>query len=164
MYHFISGYTAKVAGNEMGVDEPVPSFNSCFAEAFLPLHPSVYASLLGKQLKRHGSHIWLINTGYYGGKYGQGERIDVDTSRTILDEIHAGNLDQVETTPMDVFGLHVPNHVNGVDSNFLHPKNTWMNKEDYDETLKMLANKFIGNFRSFEQLTPAHITAAGPKL
>jgi len=132
MYHFISGYTAKVAGTEMGIEEPTPSFSACFGEAFLPLHPNVYAELLGKKLKKHGSTCWLINTGWSGGMYGEGERMSLKITRKIIDEIHAGNLDLCETTTMDIFGLPIPKHVDGIDPNILNPRNTWADKENYD--------------------------------
>jgi len=128
MYHFISGYTAKVAGTEMGVTEPQPSFSACFGEAFLPLHPSVYAELLGKKLKKHNANCWLVNTGWSGGMYGEGDRMSLKTTRAILDDMHAGNLENAETTVMDIFGLHVPNTCNGVDPNILQPRNTWLDQ------------------------------------
>ena len=164
MYHFISGYTAKVAGTEMGVEEPTPSFSACFGEAFLPLHPNVYAELLGKKLKKHGSTCWLINTGWSGGMYGEGERMSLKITRKIIDEIHAGNLDVCETTNMDVFGLPMPTHVDGIDPNILNPRNTWADKEKYDIQLRKLASKFVENFKYFEDGTSQKIIDAGPKL
>jgi phosphoenolpyruvate carboxykinase (ATP) len=125
MYHFMSGYTAKVAGTEVGIKEPVPTFSACFGEAFIPFHPSLYAKMLADKMQKHNATAWLINTGWSGGKYGDGKRMDLKVTRKIIDAIHQGELDEVETSPMDVFGLHIPNDVPGVDPHILVPKNTW---------------------------------------
>lgn len=105
MYHFISGYTAKVAGTEMGIVDPVPSFSACFGEAFLSLHPFSYAKLLAERVQKHGAHVWLINTGWSGGKYGVGKRMSLKITRKIIDSIHEGELDKAEYQTMPVFNL-----------------------------------------------------------
>mmetsp|Transcript_26807 Transcript_26807/g.48316 ORF Transcript_26807/g.48316 Transcript_26807/m.48316 type:complete len:552 (+) Transcript_26807:430-2085(+) len=164
MYHFITGYTAKVAGTEVGVKEPSPTFSACFGEAFLVWHPYKYAELLSQKLKKHGAQTWLINTGWTGGKYGVGKRMSLEATRKIIDAIHAGELAKVPTTTTEVFGLHIPNSCPGVDSQILTPKNTWGDKAQYDHTLKQLATKFISNFEKYKTGTPAEIVAAGPHL
>lgn len=164
MYHFMSGYTAKVAGTEIGIVDPVPTFSACFGEAFLALHPSTYAKMLAERLVKHGANCWLINTGWTGGKYRVGKRMSLKLTRKILDEIHAGNLDNVPTTTMPVFGLHVPNSVTGVPDNIIHPRESWANKEDFDLTAKKLAQAFIDNFKKYESGSSPEIKNAGPKL
>ena len=121
MYHFISGYTAKVAGTEMGIVDPVQSFSACFGEAFLPLHPFTYAKLLAEKVEKHGATVWLMNTGWSGGKFGVGERMSLKVTRGILDQIHEGTLDKAEFEVMPGFNLHVPKSVKGIDSNILMP-------------------------------------------
>ncbi|CAG9317370.1 unnamed protein product [Blepharisma stoltei] len=164
MYHFISGYTAKVAGTEVGIKDPESTFSACFGEAFLPLHPSVYAELLASKLRKHGATTWLINTGWSGGKYGVGKRMDLKVTRRILDAIHAGELDNVPTSPLPIFGLHVPQSCPGVDPHILTPKNTWANKDEYDQTLKKLAGQFVENFKKYEAGSSKETKAAGPKI
>ena len=125
MYHFISGYTAKVAGTEVGVTEPVPSFSACVGEAFLPLHPYTYAKLLAEMVEKHDAHVWLINTGWSGGKYGEGKRMSLKTTRRIIDALHQGELDKAEYDTMPGFNLKVPKKIDGVDPKILLPINTW---------------------------------------
>lgn len=164
MYHFISGYTAKVAGTEIGIRDPESTFSACFGEAFLPLHPSIYAELLAQKLRKHNAQTWLINTGWSGGKYGVGKRMDLKITRKILDAIHDGSLEQSQTQTLPIFGLHVPTSCPGVDSNILWPKNTWTNKEDYDRLLNKLAQQFVENFRKYESGASKETKAAGPRI
>ena len=164
MYHFMSGYTAKVAGTEIGVTEPQPTFSACFGEAFLALHPSTYAKMLAEKLVKHGANCWLINTGWSGGKYGVGKRMSLKITRKILDEIHSGRLDNTPTKTLPVFGLNVPESVPGVPNEVIWPKDSWSNKEDYDITLHKLAKSFIENFKKYESGSAPEIKAAGPKL
>jgi phosphoenolpyruvate carboxykinase (ATP) len=163
MYHFISGYTAKVAGTEIGIKEPQPTFSACFGEAFLTRHPSVYAEMLADKLKKH-VNTWLINTGWTGGKYGIGHRMDLPSTRAIIDSIHNGDLDNVETETLPVFNLQVPKHCKGVDENILIPKNTWTDKADYDKNLRVLAEAFVKNFKKYEGGSSDAIKQAGPQL
>lgn len=164
MYHFISGYTAKVSGTEQGVKEPTSTFSSCFGEAFLCLHPVVYAELLAEKMKKHKTNAWLINTGWTGGKYGVGERIDLKYTRRILDVIHEGGMEHATTSTMDVFNLEIPQNVDGVPTEILRPENTWTDKGEYDKTMKFLANQFVNNFRKYESKASNLIKNAGPIL
>ena len=163
MYHFISGYTAKVAGTEMGITDPVATFSACFGEAFLPLHPTVYAEMLAQKMKKHGTHAWLINTGWSGGKYGTGKRMDIKVTRGIIDAIHSGELEKVPTKTMDIFGLQIPESCPGVDPKILNPINTWTDKAAYTETSKKLAGLFIKNFQKYADKASPAILGAGPK-
>mmetsp|Transcript_38837 Transcript_38837/g.28721 ORF Transcript_38837/g.28721 Transcript_38837/m.28721 type:complete len:313 (+) Transcript_38837:746-1684(+) len=140
MYHFISGYTAKVAGTEMGIVDPVPSFSACFGEAFLPLHPFTYAKMLAEKVEKHGARVWLMNTGWSGGKFGVGKRMSLKVTRSLLDKIHDGSLDKAEYELMPGFNLHVPRAVDGIDSKILMPINTWADKAGYKEQTKKLAS------------------------
>lgn len=139
MYHFISGYTAKVAGTEVGIVDPVPSFSACFGEAFLPRHPFVYAKMLAEFVDKYKSNVWLMNTGWSGGKYGVGKRMSLKITRKILDNIHAGELDNCEYQTMPGFNLRVPKHVSGIEDSILMPINTWTDKEQYNQQLRKLA-------------------------
>lgn len=121
----MSGYTAKVAGTEVGVKEPSATFSACFGEAFLPLHPRVYAEMLADKMKKFNCNAWLVNTGWSGGKYGTGKRMDLKITRKIIDAIHSGELEKAPTATMDVFGLKVPQSCSGIPENVLNPKNTW---------------------------------------
>jgi len=114
MYHYISGYTSKMAGTEVGITEPTPTFSSCFGEAFLPLHPMKYAHLLGEKLKKHNTKVWLINTGWTGGKYGVGNRMSLKDTRKIIDSIHSGELDKAEFEDFPIFHFKVPKAISGV--------------------------------------------------
>jgi phosphoenolpyruvate carboxykinase (ATP) len=163
-YHFISGYTAKVAGTEMGIIDPVPTFSSCFGEAFIPLHPTVYAGMLAEKMKEHNSNCWLINTGWSGGKYGVGKRMSLKITRRIIDAIHDGELDNVEWEKFPVFGFHIPKSVPDVPSEILNPRNTWSNKSEYDKTLKKLGADFAKNFKKFSDKADAETKAADPKI
>jgi len=163
MYHFISGYTAKVAGTEVGVKEPQATFSACFGEVFLPLHPTVYAEMLAQKMEKHGATAWLVNTGWSGGKYGEGKRMDLKITRAIIDAIHSGELEKVPTAKMDLFGLEVPQTCPNVPSEILNPKNTWKNKSEYDKTAKFLADLFVKNFDKYADKATKETKAAGPQ-
>ncbi len=162
MYQFLLGYTAKVAGTERGITEPQATFSSCFGEPFMPMHPSVYARLLGKKIEEHGARTWLVNTGWIGGPYGTGERISIQHTRALLNAALGGLLDDVEYTTDPVFGLQVPLSCPGVPSEILLPRNTWQDKEAYDRQAQKLAGLFRDNFRKYESHVDAEVIAAGP--
>lgn len=163
MYYFLSGYTAKVAGTERGVKEPQPTFSACFGAVFLPLHPAVYAEMLGKKLQEHQSHVWLVNTGWTGGPYGVGHRMNLGHTRAMVRAALAGDLDAVETTTTPFFGLTVPTSVPGVPSEVLFPRNTWPDPAAFDEQAAKLAAAFAENFKRFEDRVSDAVKAAGPK-
>jgi len=146
MYHFISGYTAKVAGTEMGITEPVSTFSACFGEAFLPLHPFTYAKMLAEKCKKHNAHVWLINTGWAGGKYGAGERMSLKITRRIIDTIHDGTLEQGPFDILPGFELHIPKQIEGVPTEILNPAKAWPDALAFKATSKKLAEGFIKNF------------------
>ena len=162
MYHFISGYTAKVAGTEKGITEPKATFSTCFGAPFMVLHPSVYANLLGEKIHKHNVKCWLVNTGWTGGPYGEGNRIKIAYTRAMLNAALNGELDDVPTNKDPYFGLSVPVSVKGVPDEALNPRNTWKDKSKYDETAKRLVNMFHENFKAFEADTPENIKNAGP--
>jgi phosphoenolpyruvate carboxykinase (ATP) len=162
MYHFLSGYTAKVAGTERGVTEPKAAFSACFGSPFLPLQPSTYANLLGDKLKRHGTQCWLVNTGWTGGPYGTGQRMDLAHTRGMIDAMLNGDLDDVETRTDPVFGLEIPVHVPGVPDSVLDPRKTWADGAAYDEQAMKLAAMFRDNFKKFEADVSDAVRAAGP--
>lgn len=164
MYHFISGYTAKVAGTERGVDEPQATFSACFGSPFMPLHPTVYAELLADKIRKHDSHVWLVNTGWTGGMYGEGSRMKLAHTRRMLNEAIAGNLDDVSYITEPVFGLQIPESVPGVPDEVLQPRNTWKDKEAYDKKAAELARMYEDNFKAFSDHASNEIMAAGPKL
>ena len=165
-YHFISGYTAKVAGTERGITEPVPSFSACFGAAFLLLDPTVYSSLLTKKMKEHGSEAWLVNTGWIGGPVGVGERIDIPSTRAIINAILDGSLKDAEYETIPYFNLSIPKAVHDVDPALLNPHNNWENPEDWDKAAKDLAGRFINYFKNFMDNKAAIKLAelAGPKI
>ncbi len=148
-YHFISGYTAKVAGTERGVNEPQPSFSACFGAAFLLLDPTVYAGQLTRKMKEHGSSAWLVNTGWVGGPVGVGKRIDIPSTRAIINAILNGSLLEAEYVTIPYFNLSIPMHVEGCDDHILNPRNLWKNPGEWDAAAKSLAGRFIDNFRHF---------------
>ena len=163
MYHFISGYTAKVAGTEMGVTEPQTTFSACFGQAFLPLHPTKYAEMLGKKMTENNVNVWLINTGWSGGPYGVGERIKLKYTRAMITAALEGKLDKVDYTNHDIFGLAMPNECDNVPTEMLHPRNTWADKNSYDEKANKLAQAFVKNFEQFADNANKEILAAAPK-
>jgi phosphoenolpyruvate carboxykinase (ATP) len=162
MYYFLSGYTAKVAGTERGVSEPQPTFSACFGAAFLVLHPTRYASMLGELLREHRSNVWLINTGWSGGPYGTGKRIKLAYTRAIVNAALAGEIDDVPRQVDPFFGLATPVEVKGVPTGVLNPRRTWPDANAYDAQAKKLAGMFRENFEKFGSGDPA-IKNAGPK-
>lgn len=164
-YHFISGYTSKVAGTEVGVTDPVATFSACYGEAFLPLHPFTYAKMLAEKVEKHDANVWLINTGWTGGKYGRGTRMRLSYTRKMIDAIHEGQLDNVEYRKFDVFNFSVPTSVPGVPDDILWPQDTWEDKEAFNVELRKLAEKFQENFKKYEDETPKEvIEKGGPTL
>jgi len=163
MYHFLSGYTAKVAGTETGVTEPEATFSACFGAPFLPRHPGEYAKMLGERLHTHRSRVWFVNTGWSGGRYGVGNRVKLSYTRAMVGAALAGELDQVETTVDPIFGLSVPSEVPHVPSEVLNPRDTWADGADYDAAAEKLAAMFRKNFGRFEAQVPDEVKAAGPK-
>ena len=149
MYHFINGYTAKVAGTEDGVDKPIATFSACYGEAFMVWHPMKYASLLCNKIETHNVNCYLINTGWVGGKYGIGKRCDINITKKIVEEIHNGNLSKTQYEKFPVFNLMIPKKVNGVSSKILNPRNCWEDKEDYEKSLNNLARLFIENSKKY---------------
>jgi len=164
MYHFISGYTAKVAGTEMGVDEPEATFSACFGAAFLVWPPSRYAEMLADKMRKHGSKAWLVNTGLTGGPYGTGKRMDLKSTRAIIDAIHQGKLDSVDTVVDDVFGVKIPKSCPGVSADILIPRKTWSNQAAYDAQARKLGSLFIKNFEKYKEESSKEIIDAGPKI
>ena len=164
MYHFISGYTAKVAGTEMGVTDPEATFSPCFGGPFLVWHPAVYAELLAKRIAEHDANVWLVNTGWTGGPFGVGSRIRLPWTRAIVDAIHSGELADAETTTDPIFGLAVPLTCSGVPQTLLDPKGTWADPVAYDMTAKRLAARFRDNFRQYEDGASDEVLAGGPLL
>ncbi len=165
MYYFLSGYTAKVAGTERGVKEPKPTFSAAFGAAFLLLHPTKYAEELQKKMKQYNSKAWLVNTGWIGGPYGVGNRIDLPSTRAIINAILDGSLNDAEYETLPLFNLQIPKAVNNVDSNLLNPRNLWDDKEAYDKQAKMLAEQFIENFKNYmDNEEGKRLAEFGPEL
>lgn len=164
MYHFLSGYTAKVAGTERGINEPQPNFSACFGAPFMPLHPGVYAKLLGEKIEAHNASVWLVNTGWTGGPYGVGNRMKLAYTRKMITAVLDGRLDKVETFVEPFFGLHIPAHVPDVPDEVLNPRDTWSDLAAYDAQARKLVGMFIENFKQFESGVTPEILAAGPKL
>jgi phosphoenolpyruvate carboxykinase (ATP) len=162
MYHFISGYTAKVAGTEAGVTEPKATFSACFGAPFMVLHPSRYAELLADKIKKHKVNCWLVNTGWSGGPYGVGKRMAIKHTRALLNAALDGSLNNVSFETDPIFGVKVPTSCPGVPEEILTPKNTWADKGAYDKKAQHLANLFVENFREYEDKTPDNVKAAGP--
>ena len=161
-YHFISGYTAKVAGTEVGVTEPEATFSACFGEPFMPMHPGVYADLLSNKMAEHNATCWLINTGWSGGQYGVGSRIKIPWTRAMLNAALDGDLDNVEFVIDPRFNVEIPTSCTGVPSEVLQPRETWDNKEEYDITADKLARMFKENFKRYENGVSAKVNSAGP--
>lgn len=164
MYHFISGYTAKIAGTEAGIMEPKPTFSACFGAPFLPLHPSVYAQMLGDKMKKQHVHVWLVNTGWTGGEFGVGHRIQLFYTRAIIKAALEGGLDNVTMETEPVFGLNMPTECPGVEKKILNPQKTWQNTKTFDEKRIFLAQLFIKNFERYAAEVSAEIKEAGPKF
>jgi phosphoenolpyruvate carboxykinase (ATP) len=163
MYHFMSGYTAKVAGTEKGVTEPSATFSTCFGAPFLPLFPSVYAKLLGEKIHAHGASVWLVNTGWTGGPYGVGSRMKISHTRAMINAALSGALDHVKYEVDPIFNVAVPTECPGVPAAVLQPRNTWANPADYDAQARKLAKMFADNFKAYEAAAP-EVLEAGPKL
>ncbi|NOY29333.1 MAG: phosphoenolpyruvate carboxykinase (ATP) [Planctomycetes bacterium] len=164
MYYFISGYTAKVAGTEVGVTEPEATFSACFGGPFLVWHPAKYAELLAEKIRQHGSDVWLVNTGWSGGAYGTGARMSLKYTRAIIHAIHDGSLAKSGTETEPIFGLEVPTECAGVPSKILIPKNTWSDGNAFDATAAKLAGLFVENFKKFEDDASKAIKNAGPRV
>ena len=162
MYWFLSGFTAKLAGTEIGVKEPQPTFSACFGAPFLPQPPVVYARLLAKKLDEHGAKVWLVNTGWTGGPYGEGQRMPIQATRALLRAAISGELAGVEYRTDPLFGFEVPVAVPGVDSGLLNPRLTWSDPEAYDEKARALAEMFRENFAKFK--ADDNIIAGGPRV
>jgi phosphoenolpyruvate carboxykinase (ATP) len=164
LYHFLSGYTAKVAGTETGVTEPQTVFSTCFAAPFLPLHPARYAELLHQRLLKHGSQIWLVNTGWTGGPYGVGQRIKLGVTRAMVGGALRGDLGAVNFTPDPVFGVLVPDAFPNVPRDLLRPRNTWKKPAEYDAQARKLAGLFQANFANYTTQVSDAVRQAGPVL
>jgi phosphoenolpyruvate carboxykinase (ATP) len=163
-YHFISGYTAKLAGTEIGVKEPKATFSACFGAPFMPRHPGEYAAMLTERLERHGVRAWLVNTGWTGGPYGTGERMNIDHTRSMVRAALEGRLDDVPTRTDPIFGVEVPVSCPDVPDSFLEPRGTWPDPEAYDRQAATLAAMFAENFAAFEAGVAPEIRAAGPRV
>ncbi len=165
MYQYLSGYTAKVAGTELGVTEPTATFSSCFGSPFLALHPTAYSDVLGKKMAEHGSKAYLVNTGWTGGGYGVGERMSLPATRAIIDAILDGSIEECSFATMPVFKFEIPESLSGVDTQLLNPRNTWEDTTAYDATLRKLGGMFVDNFVRFTDAKRGKaLVAAGPQL
>ncbi|PSR00433.1 MAG: phosphoenolpyruvate carboxykinase (ATP) [Bacteroidetes bacterium QS_9_68_14] len=164
MYHFLSGYTAKIPGTEKGISEPKGTFSTCFGAPFMVRHPSVYAELLGEKIRAHGTTCWLLNTGWTGGPFGEGHRIALDYTRAMRDAALEGNLEATPTETDETFGLQIPKDVEGVPREILFPRRTWEDPAAYDEQARWLAGKFAENFEQYEDTAGAEIQQAGPSV
>jgi phosphoenolpyruvate carboxykinase (ATP) len=162
MYHFLSGYTAKVAGTERGITEPVATFSACFGEPFMIRPPTVYAEMLGDKLREHDAQCFLVNTGWTGGPYGVGERMKLSYTRTMLRAALAGELDDADTFTEPFFGLEIPRRVQGVPAEILDPRETWGDPDAYDEKAREVADMFANNFERYAEGASQEIVAAGP--
>ncbi len=164
MYHFISGYTARVAGTEVGVTDPEATFSACFGGPFLVWHPGKYAEMLAEKMKKHQANVWLVNTGWSGGAFGTGKRMKLGFTRAIVDAIHSGELVRARTQSDPIFGLEVVTECPNVPAEILIPRNTWADKDAFDQTARKLAGLFIENFKRFEDGVSDAVRGAGPKL
>ena len=164
MYHFLSGYTAKVAGTETGVTEPKATFSTCFGAPFLPLAPSRYATMLGEKIAKHRSRVWLVNTGWTGGPYGVGKRMKIGHTRAMIRAALSGALDTVRYERDAVFNVDIPVTCPDVPGEVLRPRNTWSDGSAYDTQAAKLAGMFADNFRTFEGDVSADVVAAGPRV
>jgi len=163
MYHFLSGYTAKVAGTEIGVTEPQATFSTCFGAPFMPRHPSVYGNLLKERIAKGGVNCWLVNTGWTGGKYGVGKRMPIKETRALLNAALDGSLNNVEFRKDPNFGFEVPVSVPGVDTSILDPRGTWSNAAEYDRMAAKLVDLFVENFAQFADQVDEGVRQAAPK-
>jgi phosphoenolpyruvate carboxykinase (ATP) len=165
MYYFLSGYTAKVAGTERGITEPQAAFSACFGEAFLPLHPTVYAKLLGEKMDKYNVNAYLVNTGWAGGGYGVGERMSIKATRSCVNAILDGSIKNVEFEQTQFFKLNIPKELEGVDTHLLNPRNAWPDKDAFDQTAKKLAGMFVENFKKYMvDNDDFDFTQAGPQV
>ena len=164
MYHFLAGYTAKVAGTERGVTEPQATFSACFGAPFLPRHPGVYARMLGERISKHGARVWLVNTGWTGGPYGTGTRMKLGHTRAIVAAALSGALEGASYAPDPVFGIAVPRAVAGVPGEVLIPRETWPDRDAYDAQAKLLAEMFRKSFAAFASEVPKEVADAGPRV
>jgi len=162
MYHFLSGYTSKLAGTERGITAPEATFSTCFGSPFLPLHATVYAEMLGNKIDEHDAQVYLVNTGWTGGVYGVGSRMNLKYTRTMVRAAINGELNNVETEVNAVFGLHMPKEISGVPSEVLNPRKTWANGEEYDKKAKELSNLFQENFEKFGNVSKDIAIKGGP--
>lgn len=163
MFHFISGYTAKVAGTEAGITEPQTTFSACFGAPFMPLHPTYYAEMLGKKMEENEVNVWLINTGWSGGEYGVGSRMKLKYTRAMITAALEGKLDDVEFTAHEIFGLKMPGTCPDVPDELLNPINTWADRDAYTGKAQELATAFINNFKKFEEYANEEIMSGAPK-
>jgi phosphoenolpyruvate carboxykinase (ATP) len=163
MYHFISGYTAKLAGTEVGVKEPQATFSTCYGAPFMPRHPSVYAEMLGERMDRHDVPVWMVNTGWSGGPYGTGERMNIAHTRQMVRAALNGLLDDVPTRTDPNFGIEVPTNCPDVPEEVLWPRDTWTDKDAYDRQARKLAQMFVENFKTYEDRVSAAVRGAGPR-
>ncbi len=165
MYHYLSGYTAKVAGTELGVTEPKATFSACFGLAFLSVHPTQYADILGKKMTEHKAEAYLVNTGWTGGKYGVGQRMSLKATRKIIDAILDGSIENAEFETMPIFDISVPKSIEGVEAGLLNPRNAWSDKEEYDVTARELGKMFTENFNNFTDTeTGKSLVNVGPQV
>ncbi|MEE2642277.1 MAG: phosphoenolpyruvate carboxykinase (ATP), partial [Planctomycetota bacterium] len=162
MYHFVSGYTAKIAGTEQGIVEPQATFSACYGAAFLVMHPTHYAEMLAEKMKEFGAHAWLVNTGWTGGEYGAGSRISLKYTRSIIDAIHSGELENADYISDPFFGLSIPKECSGVPAEILDPRRTWANAENYEKVARKLAQLFHNNFAQYEAEASPETRGAGP--
>jgi len=163
LFYFLSGYTAKVAGTEIGVTEPQATFSTCFGAPFLPQPPAVYARMLGRKLAKHGSTVWLVNTGWTGGPYGEGSRMPIEATRSMLHAALSGALDGGSFRADPIFGFEVPTEVPAVDAQLLDPRSTWADPARYDRKARELARMFQENFAKFADTVEEDVAAAGPQ-
>ncbi|MCH2177337.1 MAG: phosphoenolpyruvate carboxykinase (ATP) [Mariniblastus sp.] len=164
MYHFISGYTAKIAGTEVGVDEPEATFSPCFGGPFLVWHPGKYAELLAARIREHDAKVWLVNTGWSGGGYGIGDRMKLSYTRAMIDAVHSGDLNDAPTMTDAIFGLSVITECPGVPAGLLVPRNTWADPTEFEKAAKSLAQRFVENFRKYARGVDEAVVAAGPTV
>jgi phosphoenolpyruvate carboxykinase (ATP) len=165
VYHFISGYTSKVGGTEVGLgEEPEITFSACFGAPFMVHHPTFYADLLRRKIERYGVTCWILNTGWVGGSYGIGKRISIKHTRALLNAALSGKLDDVEYYEDPVFGFEVPKSCPDVPEDVLYPAESWPSKDEYNDKYKQLAARFVDNFKKFAQECPPEVRESGPKV